>query len=152
MAYATADRIGRIKVNPHPKKEGFLLPEGEVIYAHTLFGVLAADGTAVNLAGNENAVSAILYADEHLEEGYFNDRVLASAPYEVAVEGLSGLVVYLNAVGLSAGDEGSEAYLVDDNTVTATDAGDGSTPYVGKIEKVINATYAAVFIPGLYRD
>jgi hypothetical protein len=152
MAYATSDRFGRTKVNPREKKEGFPLADGDVIFAHTLCGILAATGELCNLNGNENAVSAILYADAHLEAGALNHRVHGGAPYGESFEALSNKVVYLNATGLAAGDEGSDAFLVDDNTVTTTDAGDGSTPYVGKIEKVIAADYAAVFVPGLYRD
>lgn len=154
MAYATADHIGRIKVNPQTKKEGFVLASGDVIYSHTLCGILAADGTLVNLNGNEDAVSAILYADEHLEVGVFNARTASADPYAPQVEAIYDVVVYLNgpAAEFAPGDEGADVFLLDDNTVTLTDAGDGSTPYVGKLQKVISADYAAVYVPGLMRD
>lgn len=150
MPYATEDRFGRIKVNPRPKKEGFLLGADAVIYAHTLCGVHGATGELVNLNGNEAAVSVILYADEHLERGHFNDRVLEGAPYDVTAEALSDMVVYLNAVDLVAGDEGRDVFLVNDNTVSTDDA-TGTRPYVGTIEKVVGADYAAIYVPGLYR-
>lgn len=164
MAYQTQNRIGRTKFSPNTTKQGFLLEDGDVIYAHTLCGILASNGKLCNLNGNEDAVTAILYADEKLHDGApafgdggvvtteFSDRVKAGAPYATTVEALSGQIAYLEATGLSAGDEGAECYLVDDHTVTVTDAGDGSTPYVGKIRKVIDATYAEVYIPGLQRD
>lgn len=157
MAYATQDRIGRRKVNPTYRKEGFLLGDGEEIFAHTLCGVRAADGKLVNLNGNEAAVSVILYADEHIGgtdhagRPVMNDRTHAGGPNAATYEVVYHLDVYLDAVGLAPGDEGADAYLVDDHTVS-TDDNAGARPYVGKIKKVISATYASVYIPGLERD
>lgn len=153
MAYATTDRLGAVrKVQPLPMKEGFLLGDDQVIYKNTLCGV-ADDGKLYNLDPTANGgatIVRVLYADEHLEKGATNHRIHQGGVNEPSYEAIYNCVVYLDATGLDQTSTGEIAYVVDDQTVTAT--GGAGVRVAGVFQKVLSATYAVVFIDGLIRD
>lgn len=153
MAFATEDRLGSVRiVRPLPRKQGFLLGDNQVIYKNTLCGV-ADDGKLYNLDPAKNGgatIIRVLYADEHLEMGATNHRVHQGGVNEPSFEAIFDCMVYLPAEGLDQADTGAVAYVVDDQTVTA--AGGAGEVVVGRLEKVLSATYAQVYVDGLARD
>ena len=151
MAALTSDRIGRVEKRfPVPVDSPFLLGDGVVIFAGSMFA-LCDDGKAYNLnvIPGGRTIRNVLYAPSHLERGVASPHMHQGGGSVPAGEGVSGIDVYMNAVGLTTANEGAPAFATDDNTVTAT--GPGIAP-VGRIQIVMSATYALVRIDGKERD
>ena len=141
----TANRIGKIEARPEPLKTPFLLASaGERVWKHSLCGLIAGKIARIT-AANVDDVTKVYYTDEQLAADQFNARVHAGDPYKPVVDALSGISVFLDTSGVFApGDEGKDVFLVDDHTVTLTDEEDGTTPYVGKLTKVVTPTMVIV--------
>lgn len=150
MAYLTADRLGTVKAHPSPLKEGFEIGPNQTIYAHSLCFVSADDGRLYNLreaVQNGVPVAGVFYTDERLSTDLPTPRSHLGGVYDPSFTVLYGCDVYLDADGLSAGDEGKTAYAVDDHTITAT-APSTNAVAVGTIRKVVDSTYALVHVRG----
>lgn len=156
MAALTADRIGRVEKRfPVPVDHPFELGADQVIYAGSLF-VVANDGKAYNINSNFTTLGVtplrVLYAPSHLERGVASPHMHEGGGDVPVGEGVSGIEVYLDATGLTQADTNKVCYASDDHTVTVT-AGTGAFALpVGRIQHVMSATYAQVFVDGKTRD
>lgn len=154
MAALTADRIQRAhKTNPVGIDSDFLLGDNQVIYAGSLCAE-ASDGKLYNLnhnfSGGGLTILAVLYAPERLAIDAVSPKMHQSGAGPAIAEATSGMHVYLEATGLTVADEMKVAYATDDHTVKATSA--ASIAPVGRILKVLSATYALVHVDGKLRD
>ena len=152
MAFLSADRFNKVKVNPVPLTESFELTAAAEIFAGSLCCVLDADGKieSLNNAASMRApaeIAFVAYSDQKLKAGEDNPRTHTGGLDADTFEVLTGIDVYLNAATLGIGDEGQACYAVDDNTID-NDSATNSLPYVGIIKKVLTTTLCIVHIPG----
>lgn len=149
MAMLTADRDAPFKVHPLGTHNSYALAEGEVLYANSL-AILNSDEELE--AGTDSGVGTVVYVPAHYEEDHHNMHFDSTGDGVQMAKVLSGVIAILDSTGLTKADAGSDVYLDDDHTVTpSADLETEDRPYVGRIQKVIDATTAEVYVPGTLR-
>lgn len=147
MAAVTADRLGTVKILPKSLLEDYPLASGETLYTHTL-ALINTDGEAE--AATSGGSGVVYYNIEHYDADSLSN-LFGSKPGDPAhVRTRHGVVALLNGSGFDT-DSVGDAVFVDSNHEVSTSADEATEtrPYAGVIQKVITATEALVYIPGL---
>lgn len=137
---ATEARVGPdlIKAAPRGYRTEVQLEAGVEFHMNTLIGVRDADGFA------ENALAASTYSAVYFLTEDVDTTADAADGDSQSGKALKGVIVKLNAAGLTQANQGDVATVVDNDTFEIAGAGHR----IGIVHSVISATEALVHVDG----
>ena len=139
MAATTADRAFRSKLVPTEfELDAYDVAATATLYAGTM-AIIDSNGDLDAPAGSDGATTVVVWIDENVDNS-------AGAAGDETYAPKVGCVREVIASGLTDADNGKVAYVADNQTITLTA---GTNAIAGKIFKVLSATRAFVYFPGV---